>query len=494
MHLGNPADPPRTITVTTNAMTPRFAPERIEQWPLDRLNPYARNARTHDDDQIAQIAASIAEFGWMQPLLVDDAGNVIAGHGRLLAARKLGLDTVPVIRASHLTPAQVQAYRLVDNRLAELSGWNDELLAGELHALNGEGFELSLLGFDEAELDRLMAPLDDDADTPGHGDTGSPAGENGADAADEVPEPAKETVTRPGDLWRLGEHRLLCGDSTEGDCVARVMDGERAALLFTSPPYANQRTYTTGGIGDWHGLMTGVFRHLDMAMREDGQVLVNLGLIHRDNEVVIYWRDWCEWMRAQGWRRFALYAWDQREGLPGSWNGRLAPSFELIHHFNRVARTPHKIIRCKWVGHVNDSHGGIRHRDGHVGEWSHAGRPVQPFKIPDSVIRVTRHKSRGIECEHPAIFPWRLPAFVMESYSDPNEISFDPFAGSGTSIIAGERTNRRVRAIELADTYTDLAVRRWRQLFPELPVTLDGSGKDFGEVAAERGIEIASAA
>lgn len=470
-------------------MPPRL-PDAVEHLPLGRLIPYARNARTHDDDQIAKIAASIVEFGWVVPVLTDEAGNIIAGHGRLLAAQKLGLDTVPVIRAAHLTPAQVRAYRIFDNRSVELGGWNEELLAAEFHALNGEGFDLGLTGFDHADLDRLLAPLDDAS---GNGETGEAAEDDGNDPADEVPEAAKETVTRPGDLWLMGEHRLLCGDSTDENCVARVMDGKRAALLFTSPPYAQQRDYTKT-IDDWDALMRGVFRNLDLAMADDGQVLVNLGLIHRDNEVVSYWRDWCEWMRAQGWRRFALYAWDQREGLPGSWNGRLAPSFELIHHFNRAARQPRKFVPCVWSGHVNDSHGGIRHRDGHVGEWSHAGRPVQPFKIPDSVIRVTRHKSRGIECEHPAIFPWRLPAFVMEAYSDRDDLVFEPFAGSGTSIIAGERVGRRVRALEVAECYVDLAVRRWNQLFADKPATLAGTEKTFGDVAAERGVEIATAA
>jgi len=247
-------------------------------------------------------------------------------------------------------------------------------------------------------------------------------------------------------------------------------------------------------IDDWDGLMMQVFRHLNDVMAEDGQVLVNLGLVHRDNEWLPYWQDWLEWMRAQGWRRFGWYTWDQQEALPGSWNGRLAPSFEFIFHFNRVARQPRKFVPCVWAGHTNDAHGGIRHKDGHVGQWSHAGRPVQDFKIPDSTLRIRRHKERGIEVSHPAVFPWRLPAFVMEAYTDPHEIVFEPFCGSGTSIIAGQRTGRRVRAIELADVYVDLAVRRWQQLFSDLPVTLDGRGKDFGEVAAERGIELDHAA
>jgi ParB-like chromosome segregation protein Spo0J len=181
-------------------MPPRL-PDTVEHWPLDRLIPYARNARTHSEDQVAQIAASIVEFGWLNPVLIDDAGNVIAGHGRLLAARSLGLGTVPVIRASHLTPAQVRAYRLADNRLAELSGWHEELLVAELAALRDEDVDLGLLGFDDAEIDRLLAGSDEEAGS-----------------ADEAPEPPSDPVTRPGDLWICGEHRVLRGRNRARRC------------------------------------------------------------------------------------------------------------------------------------------------------------------------------------------------------------------------------------------------------------------------------------
>lgn len=457
-------------------ISPRL-PDSVEHWPLDSLRAYARNPRTHSDEQIAQIAASIVEFGWTNPILVSRDGEVIAGHGRCEAARKLGLGTVPVLVLDHLTDAQRRAYVIADNKLALNAGWNDELLAAELHALNGDGFELGLLGFDEAELDLLMAPLNDGGDD---------AGSASETDLDEAPEPPRVAVTRPGDLWRLGDHRLLCGDSTDAAYVARVMAGERASLLFTSPPYAQQRDYATGGIGDWDALMDGVFGRLGDVMAEDGQVLVNLGLVHRDNEWQPYWESWLDWMRAQGWRRFGLYVWDQGPGLPGDWNGRLAPSFEFLFHFNRIARKPNKIVPCKWAGHINDSHGGIRAKDGTVGEWSHAGEGVQETRIPDNVIRITRHKARGIETEHPAVFPVALPEFVMNAFSDEGGVVFEPFAGSGTSIIAGERCGRRVRAIELTPEYVDLALLRWRQLFPATDVILDCDGRSFDEVAAER--------
>lgn len=465
-------------------MQPRL-PDSVELVSLDRLKPYPRNPRTHSEEQVAQIAASIVEFGWTSPVLVAGDGTVIAGHGRLEAARRLGLDAVPVVVLDHLSAAQRRAYVIADNKLALNAGWNEELLAAELHALNGDGFDLALTGFDEAELDRLMAPLDDTEPMSPDGDTS----ENG-DAADEAPEPPRNPVSRPGDLWRLGDHWLLCGDSTDAQAVARIMNGERASLLFTSPPYGNQRNYTTGGIGDWDGLMRGVFGYLDEAIAEDGQVLVNLGLVHRDNEWQPYWEAWLAWMRAQGWRRFGLYVWDQGPGLPGDWNGRLAPAFELLFHFNRQARKPNKIVPCKWAGHINDSHGGMRGKDGTVGAWTHAGQGVQETRIPDNVLRITRHKARGIETEHPAVFPVALPEFVMSAYSAADDVVFEPFAGSGTTIIAGERTGRCVRAIELAPEYVDVALLRWRQLFPGTEAVLDEDGRTFEAIAAERGVDL----
>ena len=158
--------------------------------------------------------------------------------------------------------------------------------------------------------------------------------------------------------------------------------------------------------------MQGVFQHLDAAMRPDGQVLVNLGLIHRDSEWQPYWAGWLDWMRARGWRRFGLYTWDQGPGLPGDWNGRLAPAFEFVFHFNRQARQANKIVPCKWAGTPNKG-SGLRAADGTISEYQHAGLPVQDFRIPDNVLRLTRHKGRGIETEHPAVFPVVLPEFLM---------------------------------------------------------------------------------
>jgi DNA modification methylase len=474
----------------------------VEARPVASLMPYAANARTHSPEQVAQIAASIIEFGFVAPILIDERGEIIAGHGRLLAAQSLGLQTVPTIVRVGLTEAQKTALRLADNRIALNAGWDEALLAAELAKLqDADEIDLALTGFASDEIDRLLAgldPLAPDASAPGSPAAASPAvstpeQEEVEDPADAEPEPPRQAVTQPGDLWLLGEHRLLCGDSTDAASVARVMVDDRAALLFTSPPYANQREYTTGGVSDWDALMRGVFRHLATAMAPAGQVLVNLGLVHRDGEWQPYWQGWLDWMRAQGWRRFGLYAWDQGPGLPGDWNGRLAPAFELIFHFNREARQANKIVPCKWAGTPNKG-SGLRSADGEVKAYTHIGLPVQEMRIPDSVLRITRHKGRGIETEHPAVFPVALPEFLMRAYTDVGEVVFEPFAGSGTTILAGQRIGRLVRAIELAPAYVDLAIARWRMLHPDVPVTLAGDGRDYDAVVAARVEAIADAA
>jgi hypothetical protein len=195
----------------------------VERWPLERLIPHARNARTHSEEQVAQIAGSIAEFGFVNPVLVGDDGVIVAGHGRVMAARKLGLSEAPVIVLSHLTPTQRRALMIADNQIATNAGWNDEMLAAELAALKEDAFDLDLLGFDDAELDRLLATeLEPD------------------DGADEAPETPADPVSRPGDLWICGEHRVLCGDATVLADVEKVLDGELADMTFTEerPPCA----------------------------------------------------------------------------------------------------------------------------------------------------------------------------------------------------------------------------------------------------------------
>ncbi|MHA2902625.1 site-specific DNA-methyltransferase [Ralstonia mannitolilytica] len=457
-------------------------PLNVEYRKVETLIPYARNPRTHTEAQIAKIAASIVEYGWTNPILVDGGNGIIAGHGRLAAARKLGLAEVPVIELAHLSTAQKRAYVIADNRLALDAGWDEEMLALELAELSEAGYELALTGFEDAELRDLLAS----AEVPDAGEQQDDA----ADDADDVPEAPATPVSRVGDVWAIGAHRLICGDAADADVVATLMAGEQAALCFTSPPYSNQRDYTTGGIADWDSLMRGVFAQLPMA--DDGQVLVNLGLIHRDNEFVPYWEAWIGWMRTKGWRRFGWYVWDQGPGMPGDWAGRFAPSFEFVFHFNRASRKPNKIVPCKFAGQethlrADGSSTAMRGKDGEVGGWTHAGQPTQDMRIPDSVIRVMRHKGKiGEGIDHPAVFPVALPQFVIEAFSDTGDLVFEPFGGSGSTMLAAQRTGRVCHSVEIAPEYVDVAIRRFRQNHPEVAVTLLATGQTFDEVEGER--------
>jgi DNA modification methylase len=468
----------------------------VETRPVETLIPYARNPRTHNDAQIAQIAASIVEFGWTNPILVDGENGVIAGHGRLLAARKLGLSEVPVIELAHLSAAQKRALVIADNRIALEGEWDDAMLVLELADLAEAGFELDLTGFSASEIERLLDAVEtsDATEAPVASNDAVPADAEEDDTEDEdgATVPPTEPVSRAGDVWQIGPHRLICGDAADPAVVAALMQGEQAHLCITSPPYAQQRDYANGGIGDWDALMRGVFGAASAALRVDAQLMVNLGLVHRDNEVQPYWDAWIAWMRDRGWRRFGWYVWDQGPGLPGDWAGRLAPSFEFVFHFNRHSRRANKTVPCKFAGRdthlrADGSSTAMRAPDGEVDTWSHAGQPTQAMRIPDSVIRVMRHKGvlgRGID--HPAVFPIALPTFVIETYTDAEALVYEPFGGSGTTLIACERTGRVCRAVEIAAEYVDVALERVRQQLPGLPITLEATGQSFDAVAAER--------
>jgi hypothetical protein len=215
--------------VTLLALMIQTMVKQIELWLIDRLIPYARNPRMHSDTQIAQIAASIAQFGFNNPILVDTTNGIIAGHGRLLAARKLGLTEVPVIVLDHLTEAQKRAYIIADNQLALNAGWDEDLLRVELAALQHENFDVNLIGFEDEELSRLLATQD---------------GVEGLTDEDAVPELEQTPISELGDLWILGVHRLLVGDAMDSDVVAKLMAGATGDLVFTAPPI----TSTTRGI------------------------------------------------------------------------------------------------------------------------------------------------------------------------------------------------------------------------------------------------------
>ncbi|SIR09149.1 DNA modification methylase [Paracoccus thiocyanatus] len=423
---------------------------QIEMMAVGQLTPYARNARTHSPDQVAQIAASIAEFGFTNPILIGADGVIIAGHGRLMAARQLGLAEVPVIRLAHLSEVQRRALVIADNRIAENAGWDEELLRAELAALQGLDFDLDLVGFSDAELEELLG----EAEVSGFG--ADPEEEE-----DEIPEPPEDPITRPGDIWILGDQRLMCGDSTDVAAVSALMGDERATLLFTSPPYGQQRDYGAAKekVGDWDRLMRGVFAAAPVS--DDAQLLVNLGLVHRDNEWVSYWEGWIGWMQMQGWRRFGWYVWDQGPGLPGDWNGRLAPAHEFVFHFNRASRRPNKTVESKHAGETLGG-GGLRAADGTVTAKHGAGNAIQSHRIPDSVIRVMRHKGAIAGGAHPAVFPVRLAEEMIAAWSDEGDLLYEPFTGSGSQLIAATRLGRRCFGMELDPAYCDVALRRWQ--------------------------------
>jgi len=287
-----------------------------------------------------------------------------------------------------------------------------------------------------------------------------PAGEV---VEDEVPEVPVDPITKPGNLWILGEHRLLCGDSTKAEDVGRLMGGVKADLCFTSPPYGQQRDYTKEGkekVSDWDGLMRGVFANLPMA--ESGQVLVNLGLIHRECEWVPYWDGWIEWMRSQGWRRFGWYVWDQGFGLPGNWNGRFAPSHEFVFHFNKQSIEPVKFLAKKPENIKARTEGAstMRGKDGECKAFTNPEASAQPNKIPESVIRINRMHG-GHDIEHPAIFPVTFPTHAMNAWPG---VAYEPFCGSGTTLIAAEQLGRTCYGMEISPAYCDVIVKRWENL------------------------------
>lgn len=422
-----------------------------------------RNPRVITERASGGLSASINEFGDLSGIVFNSrTQQLVCGHQRMDRIRAAYGD-LPIAQTASaesgeqhgviVTPAGRFGVRVVDWPLAKQTAAN---IAANNSATQGtftDGLDALLLELKQespAQFDALLF--------------GSLANELGLSSGggsgiveDDIPEPPKVPITKPGDLWLLGEHRLLCGDSTNAESVAALMNGEAAALCFTSPPYAQQRDYGKK-IDDWDALMRGVFGTLPMT--DDGQVLVNLGPIHKDGEWWPYWDGWIEWMRAQGWKRFGWYVWDKMETTPGDWSGRLAPAHEFIFHFNRQAVRPTKTKPCKFAGQAN--HGkGLRGPDGVVKEYNGLGKNVQSHKIGDSVIRIVRHKARGIECEHPAVFPVALSAEIQRYWPG---VLYEPFSGSGTTIIAAEQLKRRCCAMELEPKYCDVAVARWEKL------------------------------
>lgn len=268
-----------------------------------------------------------------------------------------------------------------------------------------------------------------------------------------------------GDVWQLGEHRLLCGDSTKAQEVASLFGSEQFALCFTSPPYSNQRSYKIGAF-DWHSMMCGAFDQIIAHGKPDCHILVNLGLKHENRQVDMYWFQWLMYCSARDWPLFGWYVWDQGSGLPGEWGGRLAPSHEFVFHFNRQLHYPNKWFKTKEASQrPRSKYTALRDPNGVVPLSDSPQKYGQLYKVPDSVIRITREQSRDIHTSsHPAVFPVALPEFILKTWSQPADLVYEPFSGSGTSIIAAERLHRRCYAIDIEPTYNDLCIERWQRL------------------------------
>jgi hypothetical protein len=302
-------------------------PTQIELRSIRALLPHARNSRTHSDAQVAQVAGSIREFGWTNPILVDGEGVVIAGHARLLAARMLGMDEVPVIVLAHLTPVQKRALVIADNKLALNAGWDEETLRTEIESLQEDGFDLDVVGFSDEEIRILLA---------------GNAGDAGADAEalgeDETPETPANPVSRTGDIWTIGPHRIICGDCRDSGTVARLLDGARANVVITSPPYATQREYDPASgfkpippeeYVEWY---RDVAANIAAILADDGSYFLNIKEHAGDGERDLYVKDLVIAHRRQwGWRFVDEFCWRKTDnGVPGGWGNRFKNAWEPV--------------------------------------------------------------------------------------------------------------------------------------------------------------------
>ena len=381
--------------------------------PVSALVPYARNARTHSDAQVAQIAASIAEFGWTNPILVDGDKGLIAGHGRLLAARKLELNEVPVIELSHLTPEQKKAYILADNRLAENAGWDQELLKLELAELKSADFDLELMGFSDKELDELL----------GMNEEGG-----GLTEDDAIPETPVDPVSRPGDLWILGNHRLLCGDSTMLSDVEKLMGGELADMAFTDPPYTvdygnsakdklrgKDRRILNDALGDgFYKFLYDACVNLLLVTKGACYVCMSSSELHTLQKA---------WLDAGGkWSTFVIWAKNTFTLGRADYQRQYEPILygwkQGSDHF--------------WCGDRDQSD-----------IWNYNKPRVNDL--------------------HPTMKPVELVERAIKNSSKSRDIVLDLFGGSGTTLIACEKTNRQARLLELDPKFVDVIVKRWEE-------------------------------
>ena len=404
--------------------------DQVERWPVDKLVPYARNSRTHSDTQVAQIAASIKEWGWTTPVLVSEDGTLIAGHGRVMAARKLGLEEVPVMVARGWTEAQRRAYVLADNQLALNAGWDMDLLSIEMQDLNADGFDLSLIGFDDKMLDALLADKTED----------------GLTDPDDVPEPPADPVSKLGDVWVMDRHRLICGSSTEADTVGKLLGDVKPHLMVTDPPYGME--YEAG------------WRNEKLGGKVGGRAT---GTVKNDDNA-----DWRE-----AWALFpgdVAYIWHA-----GNTAHVVAESLLSVglHIRAQIIWAKSQFVISRGDYHSQHEPCWYAVRKGKPGQYDGGRKQSTLWQIDKPKKSKTGHSTqKPVEC-------MKRP---IENNSSAGQAVYEPFSGSGTTIIAGEMTGRHVYAVELNPAYVDVAVKRWQD-FTGKAATLEGDGRTFSEIS-----------
>jgi DNA modification methylase len=451
-------------------------PGSLVHWPIDRLRPYERNPRTHSPEQITKIAASLREFGWTNPILVDGEAGIIAGHGRLLAARELGMTTVPVIEIPYLTDAQKRALVIADNRLALDAGWDEELLAAELNALDGLDFDLELTGFD---LDELHGLLEDDT-------------------VEEVtaPEPPEDPVTRPGDLWVLGDHRLLCSDSSDPAAVDRLLGGVLIHLVNTDPPYnvkvePRSNNAIAAGLSSFPAARSAIDASDARGMHHQGFDLAR----HKTKSKPT------GQMRAKDRPLVNDFVSDEAfDEMLLAWFGNIARvlvpggGFYIWGGYSNYANYPPALkavgLYCSQVIIWDKQHPVLTRKDfmgSHESAfygWKEgaAHRFFGPANIPDLwAVKKVNPQSMIHLTEKPI----ELAVRAIHYSSRPGENVLDLFGGSGSTLIAAEQTSRRAFLMELDPAYTDVIVLRWQEATGRVAVH-EASGRTFSEIAEER--------
>lgn len=436
----------------------------VKMVPTDELVPYAGNAKEHPYWQIEQIAASIEQFGFDDPVGIwhnpEGQPVIVEGHGRVLAAKELGIEQVPTIALDHLDDEARRAYTLAHNKLTTNTGYDADMLAAELDAI--DGIDMAAFGFGDDDLERIER----ENDGPVMVDEDEPSEQ----------EPIESRV-KLGETWQLGEHRLMCGSSTDPSDVARLMDGVKDAFLFTSPPYADMRDYN----GDKDVSVPNLAQFIGAYAPYCEFQAVNLGIKRTSSEIVTYWDDYISAAHDTGLKLMAWNVWDK--GMCGSVGQQMAlvpirHEFVFMfaqHDFTFVFGSHEKALNRTWEKKPENVYeGGVKPRtrrnvDGTMRvQTSGNGDASNPYKEMESVIRITPEMDNKVRQKHPAPFPVQLPAEYIAAFTPKQGgIVADPFCGSGTTIVACEQLGRSCRAMELDPIYCEVAIQRWEALTGE---------------------------